>query len=155
MKKMRLMMGLAIAWMAVTGTVRAGAPALKVAADSEFRDALEAIAPVFTESTGVTVAVRYGPSAGLADGLLDGSEAADVCLPADTETLARLKEKGAVDVALVKNVVVRVQEGEDPAYLPAVVLSASSNRLQAMAFLDFLTSETARGLFAANGFSLP
>ena len=154
MKKMRLMMGLAIAWMAAAGAVRAGEPALKVAADSEFRAALEAITPVFTESTGVAVAVRYGPSAGLAEGLL-GGEAADVCLPADTETLARLKEKGAVDVALVKNVVVREREGEDPAYLPAVVMASSPNRLQAMAFLDFLTSETARGLFADNGFSLP
>ena len=93
-------------------------------------------------------------SGALAEGLLDG-EGADVCFPADAAALARLREKGAVDVALVKNVVVMEREGEDPAYLPAVVLAASPNRLQAMAFLDFLTSETARGVLAGHGFSLP
>ena len=152
--KIRLMSLLAVAWMAVAGAVQAGEPVLRVAADDTFRDALGEIGPLFTESTGMAVEMQYGESGALAEGLLDG-EGADVCFPADAAALARLREKGAVDVALVKNVVVMEREGEDPAYLPAVVLAASPNRLQAMAFLDFLTSETARGVLAGHGFSLP
>lgn len=152
--KSRLMIVLAVAWMAVAGTLRAGEPALRVAADDSFRDALEEIAPLFNESTGMAVEMQYGESAQLAEGLLDG-EGADVCFPADASVLARLRDKGAVDVALVKNVVVLEREGADPEYLPAVVLSASPHRLQAMAFLDFLTSETARGVLSAHGFNLP
>lgn len=152
--KIRLMSLLAVAWMAVAGAVQAGEAVLRVAADDTFRDALGEIAPLFTESTGMAVEMQYGESAELAEGVLEG-DVADVCFPVDTSVLARLRDKGAVDVALVKNVVVMERAGEDPAYLPAVVLSASPNRLQAMAFLDFLTSETARGVLSAHGFNLP
>lgn len=133
---------------------RAADPALRVAADDSFRDALAEIAPLFTGTTGCAVDLRYGDTAALADALLAGGDT-DVCLPADPSILDRCREKGIVDVALARNIVVLSRLGEDPAYLRAVVLSASPNRIQALAFLDFLVSETARGIFAAHGFSLP
>ena len=134
--------------------VHAAEPTLRVAADSSFRDALGEIAPLFTQNTGFAVAPQYGDSAALADGLL-ADDPADICLPADAATIDRLREKGVVDVALARNVVVLDRPGEDPAYIRAVVLTTSPHRIQALAFLDFLVSETARGIFAAHGFSLP
>ena len=134
--------------------VHAAEPTLRVAADSSFRDALGEIAPLFTGSTGFAVAPRYGDSASLADGLL-ADDPDDICLPADAATIDRLREKGVVDVALARNVVVIERPGEDPAYVRAVVLTTSPHRIQALAFLDFLVSETARGIFAAHGFALP
>lgn len=133
---------------------RAAEPTLRIAADNTFRDALAEIAPLFTGTTGCAVDLRYGDSVALADALLAGDDT-DVCLPADPSSIDRFREKGIVDVALARNVVVLSRPGEDPAYLRAVVLSASPNRIQALAFLDFLVSETARGVFAAHGFSLP
>lgn len=135
-------------------SARAAEPTLGVAADTAFRDALAEIAPLFAGSTGLAVDARYGDSAALADGLLAG-ETADVCLPADPAILDRLREKGIVDVALARNVVVLERPGEDPAYVRAVVLTSAPHRIQALAFLDFLVSETARGIFAAHGFALP
>lgn len=134
--------------------VHAAEPTLRVAADSSFRDALGEIAPLFTQNTGFAVAPQYGDSAALADGLL-ADDPADICLPADAATIDRLREKGVVDVALARNVVVLDRPGEDPAYIRAVVLTTSPHRIQALAFLDFLVSETARGIFAAHGFALP
>ena len=134
--------------------VHAAEPTLRVAADSAFRDALGEIAPLFTETTGFAVAPQYGESATLADGLL-ADDAADVCLPADTATIDRLRDKGVVDVALARNIVVIERSGEDPVYIRAVVLTTSPHRIQALAFLDFLVSERARGIFAAHGFALP
>ena len=134
--------------------VHAAEPTLRVAADSSFRDALSEIAPLFTETTGFAVAPQYGDSATLADSLL-ADDAADICLPADAATIDRLREKGVVDVALARNVVVIEHPGEDPAYIRAVVLTSSPHRIQALTFLDFLVSERARGIFAAHGFALP
>ena len=134
--------------------VRADEPTLRVAADNAFRDALSEIAPLFTGTTGFAVDFRYGDSVALADALLAGDDT-DVCLPADPAILDRLRTKGIVDVALVRNIVVLERPGEDPAYVRAVVLTTSPHRIQALAFLDFLVSETARGIFAAHGFALP
>lgn len=134
--------------------VHAAEPTLRVAADSSFRDALGEIAPLFTETTGFAVAPQYGDSAALVDDLL-ADDPADICLPADAATIDRLREKGVVDVALARNVVVLDRPGEDPAYIRAVVLTTSPHRIQALAFLDFLVSETARGIFAAHGFAHP
>lgn len=141
--------------LSLAGVVRAAqAPSLDVAADSSFQAALEEISEHFTETTGCAVALRCGASAELADGLLAGGTA-DVFFPADAESLDRLREKGIVDVALARNVVVLERPGEDPAYLRAVVLANAPNRLRAMAYLDYLTSEPARAAFAGHGFALP
>ena len=134
--------------------VHAAEPTLRVAADSAFHDALGEIAPLFTDTTGFAVSPQYGDSASLADSLL-ADDAADVCLPADAATIDRLREKGVVDVALSRNIVVLDRPGEDPVYIRAVVLTTSPHRIQALAFLDFLVSERARGIFAAHGFALP
>ena len=138
----------------LSGVARAQAPSLDVAADTSFKVALEEISAHFTETTGCTVALRCGESAELADGLLAGGTA-DVYFPADAESIDRLREKGIVDVALARNVVVLERPGEDPAYLRAVVLATAPNRLRAMAYLDYLTSEPARAAFAEHGFALP
>ena len=154
-RSMPLLATLLLAAFAVAAVAtRPAEPALCVAADTAFRDALDEIAPLFTETTGFAVAPQYGDSATLADGLL-ADDAADICLPADAATVDRLREKGVVDVALARNVVVIEHPGEDPAYIRAVVLTTSPHRIQALAFLDFLVSEKARGIFAAHGFALP
>ena len=145
---------LLVAFAVAAAPVHAAEPTLRVAADSAFRDAIDEISPLFTETTGFAVAPQYGDSASLADSLL-ADDAADVCLPADAATIDRLREKGVVDVALARNVVVIEHPGEDPAYIRAVVLTTSPHRIQALAFLDFLVSEKARGIFAAHGFALP
>lgn len=139
---------------ALAGAAAAQEPSLRVAADSSFGESLEEISAQFTGTTGCRVALDCGESAGLADKLLAG-EKADVYFPADTQSIDRLREKGIVDVALARNIVVLEREGEDPAYLRAVVLANAENRLQAMAFLDYLVSEPARGVFSAHGFTLP
>lgn len=150
----RSILCLGVVLFALAGAVAAQEPSLRVAADASFGAALEEISAKFTDTTGCRVALRSGPSSGLADKLLAG-EKADVYFPAGTESIDRLREKGIVDVALARNVVVMERPGEDPAYLRAVVLANAENRLQAMAFLDFLVSESARGVFAAHGFALP
>jgi ABC-type molybdate transport system substrate-binding protein len=145
-------------WVVLVFSLAVGAgakePPLKVAADSTFRAALEEIAPHFSEATGCGVSLDCRGSDELADDLLAGT-VADVYFPAAPGAIDRLREKGVVDVALAKNVVVLERPGEDPAYLRAVVLTGAPNRLKAMAFLDFLTSESARETFSAHGFALP
>jgi ABC-type molybdate transport system substrate-binding protein len=71
-------------------------------------------------------------------------------------------EKGLVDVTLKRNFLVRPPEkpAEDdltpaPQYIPAAVLANSTNRLQAMAFLEFLVSESARAVFVRQGHTPP
>ena len=150
----RSILSLGVVLFALAGAAGAQEPSLSVAADPSFGAALEEISAKFTDTTGCRVALRSGPSAELADQLLAG-EKADVYFPADTESIDRLREKGIVDVALARNIVVLEREGEDPAYLRAVVLTGAENRLQAMAFLDYLVSEPARGVFSAHGFALP
>lgn len=154
MTKNRFMLFCAVLVFSLAVVAGAEEPPLRVAADASFREALEEIAPRFSGATGCGVALDCRGSAELADDLLAGG-VADVYFPADSASIDRLREKGVVDVALAKNVVVLERPGEDPAYLRAVVLAGAPNRLKAMAFLDFLTSESARGTFAAHGFSLP
>ena len=150
----RSILCLGVVLFALAGAVAAQEPSLRVAADSSFGEALGEISARFADTTGCRVALDTGDSSGLADKLLSG-EKADVYFPADTESIDRLREKGIVDVALARNVVVMERQGEDPAYLRAVVLANAENRLQAMAFLDYLVSEPARGVFSAHGFALP
>ena len=150
----RSILHLGVVLFVLAGIAAAQEPSLRVAADASFGKALEEISARFADTTGCRVALDGGASAELADKLLAG-EKADVYFPADTESIDRLREKGIVDVALARNVVVMERPGEDPAYLRAVVLANAENRLQAMAFLDFLVSEPARGVFSAHGFALP
>jgi molybdate transport system substrate-binding protein len=152
--KIRSVLCLGVVLFALAGAAAAKEPSLCVAADSSFGDALEEISSQFTGTTGCRVEVLRGESAALADQLLAGGRA-DVYFPSDAESIDRLREKGIVDVALARNIVVVERDGQDPAYLRAVVLAGAENRLQAMAFLDFLVSEPARGVFSAHGFALP
>ena len=71
-------------------------------------------------------------------------------------------QKGLADVALKRNIVLMpakepTEEGivPEPQFTSAAVLINATNRLQAMAFLEFLTSEPARAAFARQGFALP
>lgn len=155
-RSMSLMAAFLLATFAVAAVpARAAESPLQVAADPAFGETLAEIAPLFTESTGCEVDLSYGNSDYLSGELLSRDPPADVCLPADTDTIDHLREKGAIDVALARNVVVLDRPGEDPVYLRAVVFSGARNRIQALAFLDFLVSESARGIFADHGFSLP
>lgn len=154
MTRIRIMLFSTMLGLALAGGASAKEPSLQVAADSSFRAAMEEIVPQFSDATGCKVALDCRGSDELADALLAGT-AADVYFPADAGAIDRLREKGVVDVALAKNVVVLERPGEDPVYLRAVVLVDTPNRLKAMAFLDFLTSEAARSAFAAHGFALP
>lgn len=76
--------------------------------------------------------------------------------------MRQVMEKGLVDVALKRTVLnlpstEPAEEGLAPEsqHISAAVLNESVNRLQAMAFLEFLTSEAAREVFARQGFALP
>ena len=82
--------------------------------------------------------------------------------PASEGDMQLVVQKGLVDVALKRNIVVvpataPAEEGVTPEteYTSAAVLLNATNRLQAMAFLEFLTSEPARAAFARQGFALP
>lgn len=127
---------------------------LHVLADVSFRPALNKMKSHFTDSTGFDVKITYGPSGRLSEKILDGF-AADVFFPADEPSLDRLRDKGLLDVALLKNILVQIHPDADPTYLAAAVLTGSVNRLQAMAFIDFLASEPARIVFSAHGLTPP
>lgn len=143
------------------GPFGAVAQSLAVRADQMFRPALKELKPMFTEQTGFKVRFYFGTSGELAEQILSGKET-DLFFPAGEESMQRVMEKGLVDVSLKRNILVvpagePAPEGEpaDPQYAPAAVLLQVPHRLQAMAFLDFLTSEAARGVFAGQGFALP
>lgn len=134
---------------------------LQVMADSVFQPALKELAPLFAERTGTQVRLSLAPSAILAERLLAG-ESADVFFPAGDRHLRQALEKGLVDVTLKRNILVlpepETPDGDanaEPAYAAAAVMAQSAQRVQAMAFLEFLASDAARGVFARQGFGLP
>ena len=139
----------------------AAAQALSVFADQAFQPVLQEIAPLFTDQTGFEVQLSLGQSAILAESIRAGA-AADLFFPASEDAMQQMMEKGLVDVALKRNIVLMpatgpVEEGivPEPQQISAAVLNSATNRLQAAAFLEFLASEPARTAFARQGFSLP
>jgi len=140
----------------------ASAQALAIFADQAFQPALQEITPLFTEQTGFEVELSLGRSTILAERIIRGGISADLFFPASEESMQQLVEKGLVDVSLKRNILVMPsteppEEGipPEPEYTSAAVLSSATNRLQAMAFLEFLVSEPARAVFARQGFALP
>lgn len=155
------MIRLTLALLLLAAPLGAAAQELSIFADQAFQSALQEILPRFSEQTGFAVQLSLGLSDILAERLRTGHPA-DIFFPASDEAMARVMEKGFVDVALKRNILALPsttppEEGIAPEtrYAPAAVLTASTNRLQAMAFLDFLGSETAREAFSRQGFALP
>ena len=142
-------------------TPNARAQKLSIFADQAYQPVLQEILPVFSDQTGFEVQLSLGRSPILADRLRQGIPA-DVFFPASEEQMRFVMEKGLVDVALKRNVLVLPpkEAAEDgvvpgPEYTSAAVLTSSTNRLQAMAFLEFLASEPARAAFIRQGFTPP
>ena len=134
---------------------------LDVFADQMFRPALDEIAPLFSEQTGFEMEISLGRSTILAERIRNGTQA-DLFFPASEEVMRQMQEKGLVDVALKRHILdlpstEPVVDGvvPPPQQISAAVMVSATNRLQAMAFLEFLTSETARGAFTRQGFALP
>ncbi len=146
----------------LAGTVgAAAAEELRVFASRDFQPALGEITRLFAQQTGFEVGTTSGNSTALAEKIIRGAKA-DVFFPATESDMQLVVEKGLVDVALKRNVLVvppsePPEEGETPEiqYTSAAVLRDAPNRLQAMAFLEFLASEPAREAFARQGFALP
>ena len=143
------------------GASRASAQKLVVFADESFRAALKEIAPAFKENTGFDIRVVMQSSDKLAKRILDGTPV-DLFFPASEDAMRLVMEKGLVDVALKRNILMGppaepVAEGvpAEPQYVSAAVTINAAQRLQAMAFLEYLASEPARGVFARHGFALP
>ena len=140
----------------------ASAQALAVFADKQFQPVLKEIEPLFVQQTGFAVDFSWGRSAALAEKIIRAETPPDVFFPATEDDMQLVVQKGLVDVALKRNVLVvpstkPVEEGVEPEteYTSAAVLLNAANRLQAMVFLEFLTSEPARAAFARQGFALP
>ena len=140
----------------------ASAQKLAVFADKSFRPALKEIVPLFAEKTGFKVQLSLGRSAALAERIVRADVPADVFFPVSEAIMQQVMEKGLVDVALKRNILLMpaaepTEEGvvPEPQYTSAAVLANSTNRLQAMAFLEFLTSDAARDALARQGFALP
>ena len=139
----------------------ATAQKLDVFADQIFQPALREIAPIFSNQTGFKIHLSRGSSSELAERILSGASA-DVFFPASEEAMRQVMEKGLVDVALkriILNLPSPAPEADgvptEPQHISAAVMANAANRLQAMAFLEFLASEAARDVFARQGFSLP
>jgi ABC-type molybdate transport system substrate-binding protein len=152
-------------WVAIavfaTAVYCASAQGMKLFADQAFQPSLQEIVPLFTEQTGFEVELSIGRSSILADRIRSGIPA-DLFFPASEEVMRHMMSKGLVDVALKRNVLIlpgiKNTEEEikpEPQYIAAAVLTQADHRLQAMALLEFLTSQTAREAFARQGFSLP
>lgn len=140
----------------------AAAQPLKVFADKAYQPALREIVSQFTQQTGFEVKLTCGRSAALAERIVRAKKAPDLFFPAADDAMQLAMEKGLIDVALKRNILVlppaEPVEGEPPPgpeYVAAAVLRDAANRLQAMAFLEFLGSEPARAVFASYGFALP
>lgn len=144
-----------------TAAACAQAQSLHVFADPVFNPALQEIAPLFAERTGFEVHLSLAPSTILAERILFGAPA-DLFFPAGEEYTRQVMEKGLLDVALKRNILSLPTPASsvdgtfaEPQYASAAVLANAENRLQAMAFLEFLTSDAARAVFANQGFGLP
>ncbi len=139
----------------------AQAEGLAIFADQSYQGALQEILPLFSEQTGIGVELSVGLSTILAERIRSGIPA-DVFFPASEDAMNYVMEKGLVDVTLKRNILVRppAEPAEDgiipaPQYIPAAVMANSANRLQAMAFLEFLVSESARAVFVRQGHTPP
>ena len=157
----RRLISFAAAALLLAAPLGAGAQELSIFADQAFQPALQEILPLFSEQTGFEVQLSLGRSAILAERIRSGHPA-DVFFPASVEAMNLVMEKGLVDVALKRNIlalpaVEPAEEGVAPEtqYAAAAVLNDATNRLQAMAFLEFLVSEPARAAFSRQGFALP
>jgi len=144
-----------------TGALCASAQGVTFFADQTFQPALQEILPLFTEQTGFEVELSIGRASILAQRIRSGIPV-DLFFPASEEIMRQMMSKGLVDVALKRNILIlpigeASEEGiePEPQYIAAAVLTRANNRLQAMALLKFLTSETARDAFARQGFTLP
>lgn len=134
---------------------------LHVMADAIFQPALKELVPMFTERTGGGIRLALGPSTILAERIFAG-DPVDVFFPAGERHMRQALEKGRVDVTLKRNILIlpnpNLSEPADdhgPEYASAAVMTPSDQRVQAMAFLEFLVSEAAREVFARHGFGLP
>ena len=143
-----------------TGT--AAAQTLGVFADKAYQPALREIVPLFNRQTGFEAKLTCGRSLALAERIVRAKKSPDLFFPAETAAMQLVMEKGLIDVALKRNILVlpppQPVEGEPspaPEFAAAAVLRDAANRLQAMAFLEFLGSEPARAVFARHGFALP
>lgn len=157
MKKSLLVLAAALA----LAGVRAPGQGLSIFADQAYEPVLQDLAKQFSDQTGFAVQLSLGRSTILAERLRNGAPA-DVFFPANEGQMNQVMEKGLVDVSLKRNILVLppAEPGEDgivpePQYVPAAVLANSTNRVQAMAFLEFLVSEPARAAFGRQGFTLP
>ncbi len=152
-----------IAALLLAGTAwRAPAQDLQVYADRDFQPALKEIGPLFTQQTGFPVDFSWGRSTALAEKIVRMDTPPDLFFPATENDMQQVVQKGLIDVALKRNILVvpstkPVEEGVTPEteFTSAAVLLNATNRLQAMAFLEFLVSEPARAVFARQGFTLP
>lgn len=82
-------MRLALLLLLFSTTCAAGAQSLRLAVASNFRPAIEALAPEFTRSTGIALIISSGASGQLATQILQGAPF-DVFLSADDQFPARL-----------------------------------------------------------------
>ena len=134
---------------------------LHVFADQAFQPALQEILSMFKKQTGFDAQLSLGPSTVLADRILTQNEA-DVFFPASEEAMKLVMERNLVDVSL-KRSILQVPPLEppppegfsEPQYTSAAVMNNTPHRLQAMAFLEFLTSDAAREVFVRQGFTPP
>ena len=134
---------------------------LHVFADQAFQPALQEILSMFKKQTGFDAQLSLGPSTVLADRILTQNEA-DVFFPASEEAMKLVMERNLVDVSL-KRSILQVPPLEppppegfsEPQYTSAAVMNSATHRLQAMAFLEFLTSGAAREVFVRQGFTPP
>lgn len=159
MKNILLAASLLFSVLAAAGP--AAAEPVQIFADQTFQHALQEISTVFTEQTRFAIQLHVGLSAVMAESIHLGLPA-DIFFPATEEQMRHMVERGLVDVALKRNIVVRpTPPGEqkdattDVEYAAAAVLVHAANRLGAMAFLEFLVADEARAIFARHGYSLP
>lgn len=159
MKRLHILIVALCVW--AVAICAASAQGVSLFADQTFYPVLQKILSQFTDQTGFEVELSVGQTSILADRIRSGAPA-DIFFPATEEAMRQMMSKGLVDVALKRNILILPglkDPGQDvepePQYISAAVLSSSQNRLQAKALLDFLTSQTAREAFAAQGFALP
>ena len=149
-----------VCWL-LASLLNASGQAISVYVDPSFKPAMKELVPLFKAQTGFEVKLFPRHSPALVKRILNGG-AADLFFPASEESMRQVMEKGLVDVALKRNIVLLpstepAEEGvtHPPQYIAAAVLLNAPHRLQAMAFLEFLTSEEARNVFSRQGYSLP
>ncbi len=158
-------MNKSVVWFAVAllcaGLSIACGQQFSVYADAAYQSALDEILPAFADHTGFQAQLTIDSSSNLAERIRSG-ESADLFFSAEEEAMRRAMEMGLVDVTLKRNVLALppgppAEDGTpaEPQYASAAVLANAAQRLQAMALLEFLTSDAARLVFERKGFALP